>query len=104
MKILLAALLLSFNAYADEVAYTSELVAKTDAGEIVLENILCEVPNPHGFNYRAYATDGAVVHAGCWLGSADTVSVWFYEEPDHPVATYGGYYFKPRGFSNVKHE
>jgi hypothetical protein len=44
----------------------------------------------------AYAMEGKIKHDACWYASGDGYNVWYYDEPDHPVGTYGGYYFKVR--------
>ena len=92
-------LLLTFTlgvkiAKADELP--KELAMKTDVGEVVLTVEECQVVNEQEFNYSAYATDGEVVHKGCWSKDNDVVSIWFYAEPQHLVATYRDYHFKPR--------
>jgi hypothetical protein len=92
MKLALALILTTTLAHAE----LKELSAKTDVGEIVLTNLPCEIPNPYGFDNVAYATDGNVKHPACWFTNGKNFSVWYYEEPDHPVGTYGEYYFKAR--------
>jgi hypothetical protein len=92
MKLALALLLTTTLAHAE----VRELYAKTDVGEIVLTAQPCDIPNPYGFDNMAYAMEGKIKHDACWYASGDGYNVWYYDEPDHPVGTYGGYYFKVR--------
>lgn len=73
-----------------------EMVIKTDVGEVVLKTNACKVDNNRGFIYKAYATDGAVVHNGCWFKDHDIVNILFYDEPVKLVASFKDYLFKAR--------
>lgn len=88
------------SAWADDLP--NELRMKTDVGEVVIQIAECPLKNIHGFEYAAYATDNSVatkghpeVHLGCWKKDGDVVSIWFYNEPQPPVASYKDYHFKP---------
>jgi len=81
-------------ASADEV--TKELTLPTVSGEVVLTVDPCPVESSHGFEYAAYATDGAVTHNGCWFKDHDIVNILFYDEPIKLVATFKDYLFKAR--------
>ena len=73
-----------------------ELAMKTDVGEVVITIKQCDETNTKGFEYAAYATEGAQRHEGCWFKDHDIVNIWFYAEHLPLVATYKDYYFKPR--------
>lgn len=73
-----------------------EISMKTTVGEVVLTTSPCTVVNEQGFEFSAYATEGEVIHNGCWFKDHDIVNILFYEEDPHLVASYRDYYFLPR--------
>lgn len=87
--------LLSFNVWAEPTA----MEMKTETGMVTLYTNPCaHEPPKQGFDYEAQATDGAVVHKGCWGKDGGSVHIWFYDEPQQPfIASFGRYYFKPKG-------
>lgn len=93
MKYALLLLLLPMLAYAAE-----EMEMLTDAGAITLYSTPCpHTTTKQGFDYAAQATDGAVIHLGCWGNDGGSVHIWFYNEPKQPfIASIGKYYFKQK--------
>lgn len=81
-------------AYAEELP--QELSVKTVTGEVTLTTKPCKVDNNHGFEYEAYATDGDIIHNGCWFKDHDIVNILFYDEPIKLVATFKDYLFKAK--------
>lgn len=97
MKLITALLALTIStAHAEDYANVSELEMKTDVGSVVLTIKECKVANTGHFEYEAYATDGAVIHKGCWNKDHDIVNIWFYDEKPQLVASFKDYYFTPK--------
>lgn len=74
----------------------TNVVAKTDVGEIVLNLEACNPPSHPEFKYTAFSSDGNDIHQGCWYEDHDIINVWWWQEQDSLVATYADYYFKAR--------
>jgi hypothetical protein len=90
-------LLLAYGLSVKAEELPKELTLKTVTGEVVLTVNPCNVVNEHGFEYEAYATDGAVVHKGCWYRDHDIVNILFpFEEPAPLIATFRDHLFVPR--------
>lgn len=87
-------------AWADE-NVPDELTMKTDVGVVSLRTEDCPIKNTYGFLYVANATDTSNIaqtgkienHAGCWYKVPGMVYIWFYNEPDAPVASYRDHLF-----------
>lgn len=93
---LLALLLLPITAFAEDYTIYKELALKTEAGEVVLTVTECPIINSQGFNYRAYATDGAIIHEGCWSIDHDIINIIFYQEEQALMATFRKHLFTPK--------
>lgn len=80
-----------------------EMEMLTDVGAVTLYATLCtHEPPKQGFDYQAQATEGAIVHKGCWGKDGGSVHIWFYDEPQQLfIASYGRYYFKPKPKPNL---
>lgn len=98
---IVAIFMLGYCTIANAEELPQAISMKTDVGEVVLENYDCDVINSAGFEFRAYATEGELVHKGCWYVENGIVNIWFYEESPKLVATYRDYYFKPRGLDKA---
>jgi len=98
MKLIFAILALCVTSHvtAADYANVTELSMKTDVGEVVLQATACTVKNKHGFAYSAYATEGNIIHKGCWHKDGDIVNIWFYDENPTLVASFKDYYFLPK--------
>lgn len=95
---LLVGLSASSSVWSEELP--SELRMKTDVGEVVIQTAECPIKNTFGFEYGAFATDNTVVvtgkpevHLGCWKKDGGLVQIWFYNEPEPPVASYKDFLF-----------
>lgn len=98
MKLLFSLLALCVPLHATSADYSTvqELSMKTDVGEVVLQSTPCKVKNKHGFAYSAYATEGNIIHNGCWNKDGDIVNILFYDETPVLVASFKDYYFLPK--------
>jgi len=96
LLIALTVILYSGMAISQDYSTVQELSMKTDVGEVVLQITPCTVKNKHGFAYSAYATEGDIIHKGCWHKDGDIVNIWFYDENPTLVASFKDYYFLPK--------
>lgn len=93
--ILVVAFFTCLESVKAEQGLVPELAMNTDVGQVVLTVKECKMPNRHGFEYEAYATEkGHDDHPGCWKTEGPLVYVWFPEISG--VATYKKMLFVPR--------
>lgn len=99
MNVKYALLFLPSLCFAEPPNVPNAMVMATHSGAVTLYDKPCtdKPHNKYNFDYYAEATDGAVVHKGCWDEDGESVHIWFYNEPDQPfIASFGKYYFKPK--------
>ena len=98
MNIKYILLLLPLIAYAEPPNVTDAMEMITQSGAVTLFNKDCPKQyNKYNFEWYAEATDGAVIHKGCWGEDGGSVHIWFYNEPQQPfIASFAKHYFKPK--------